>query len=69
MPTTYRAYQPDQMFLLPPSPQDWLREDHLVYFISETVDRMDLSGFYRRYKADGRRNRPFDPRMMVKLLL
>lgn len=69
MPTTYRAYRPDQSFLLPPSPQDWLSEDHLVYFISETVDRMDLSGFYRRYEGDGRRNRPFDPRMMVKVLL
>jgi transposase len=30
---------------------------------------MDLSGFYRGYEGDGRRNRPFDPRMMVKVLL
>jgi len=69
MPTRYRPYRPDQSFLLPPSPKDWLAEDHLVYFISETVDRLDLSGFYRRYEGDGRRNRPFDPRMMVKVLL
>ena len=69
MSTTYRPYRPDQMFLLPPSPKDWLGEDHLAYFISETVDRMDLSGFYRGYEGDGRRNRPFDPRMMVKVLL
>jgi transposase len=41
----------------------------MVYFISETVDRLDLSGFYRRYQGDGRRNRPYDPRMMVKVLL
>ena len=40
-----------------------------MYFISETVDRLDLSGFYRRYEGDGRRNRPFDPRMIVKVLL
>jgi transposase len=57
------------MFLLPPSPKDWLGEDHLAYFISETVDRMDLSGFYGCYEGDGRRNRPYDPRMMVKVLL
>jgi transposase len=69
MPTTYRPYQPEQMFLLPPSPKDWLPEDHLAYFISETVDRMDLSEFYGRYQGDGRRNQPFDPRMMVKVLL
>ena len=55
--------------MLPPSPKDWLGEDHLAYFISETVDRMDLGVFYRRYEGDGRRNRPFDPRMMVKVLL
>ena len=69
MPTTFRPYRPDQSFLLPPSPKEWLPEDHLAYFISETVDRLDLSMFYRRYEGDGRRNCPFDPRMMVKLLL
>ena len=69
MSTTFRPYQPDQLFLLPPSPKDWLPEDHLFYFISETVDRLDLSVFYRCYEGDGRRNCTFDPRMMVKVLL
>lgn len=69
MSTTFRPYQPDQLLLLPPSPKDWLAEDHLAYFISETVDRLDVRVFYRRYEGDGRRNCPFDPRMMVKILL
>ena len=69
MSTTFRAYQPDQLLLLPPSPKDWLPEGHLAYFISETVDRLDLSVLYRHYEGDGRRNCPFDPRMMVKILL
>jgi len=69
MSTTFRPYQPNQSLLLPPSPKDWLPEGHLAYFISETVDRLDLSVFYRRYEGDGRRNCPFDPRMMVKVLL
>jgi len=46
-----------------------LPEDHLAYFISETVDRLDLRVFYRCYEGDGRRNCPFEPRMMVKVLL
>ena len=46
-----------------------MAEDHLAYFISETVDRLDVSVFYRCYEGDGRRNCPFDPRMMVKVLL
>jgi transposase len=49
MGKTYRAYDPDQQFLMPPSLQDWLPEGHLVYFISDLVDGMDLAeieGFY-----------------------
>lgn len=69
MPTTFRPYSPEQALLLPPSPRDWLPEGHLSYFISDTVDNLDLSAFYEPYEGDGRRNRPFDPRMMVKVLL
>ena len=69
MPTTFRRYIPEQSFLLPPSPRDWLPEDHLAYFLSDTVDALDLEAFYEPYEGDGRRNSPYDPRMMVKLLL
>jgi transposase len=69
MSTSFRPYHPDQSLLLPPSPRDWLSEDHLAFFVSDTVDSLDLSGFYERYEGDGRRNQPFDPRMMVKLLV
>ena len=69
MPTSFRPYDPDQALLLPPSPRDWLAEDHLALFVSDTVDALDLSAFYERYEGDGRRNQPFDPRMMVKLLV
>ena len=40
MGKTYRDYDPDQQFLMPPSLQDWLPEGHLVYFISDLVDRV-----------------------------
>ena len=30
---------------------------------------MDLDAFYARYEVDGRRRQPFEPRMMVKLLI
>lgn len=69
MATTFRHYTPEQSLLLPPSPRDWLPEGHLAYFISDTVDNLDLSRFYEPYEGDGRRNRPFEPRMMVKVLL
>lgn len=69
MPTTFRRYVPEQSLLLPPSARDWLPEGHLAYFLSDTVDALDLKLFYEPYAGDGRRNSPYDPRMMVKLLL
>lgn len=36
MSKTYRSWDPDQAYLLPPSPSDWLPEDDLVYFVLDT---------------------------------
>ncbi len=55
--------------LLPHALQDWLPEGHLAYFISDTVDSLDLSAFHARYAAGGSRNQPFNPAMMVKVLV
>ena len=70
MPTNYRDYEPEQSYLLPPSPSDWLPENHLAFFISEVVDEMDLSAFYQRHEqSDPRGNQPFHPAMMLKVLI
>ena len=66
---TFRHYDPAQSFLLPPSLDEWLPEDHTARFIAETVDELlDLAPIYASYvEASGAP--PFDPRMMLKLLL
>jgi transposase len=69
MATTFRPCAPDQSFLFPPSPRDWLPEGHLAFFIADTVAALDLRTFYASYEGDGRRNQPFDPQMMVTLLV
>lgn len=69
MPASYIPYLPDQDFLLPPSMREWLPEGHLAYFISDTVDTLDLAAFHARYDKGGPRNQPFHPAMMVKVLL
>jgi transposase len=69
MPTTFRPYAPDQSLLLPPSLRDWLPEGHLAFFVADTVAALDLGVFYAPYEGDGRRNQPFDPQMMVTVLL
>lgn len=66
---TFRPYDQNQSYLLPPSLDDWLDEDHVARFISEVVDDLlDLSSIYGSYEgADGAP--PYDPRLMLKLLL
>src|SRR5262245_11270403 len=69
MGKSYRPYLPDQEFLLPPSLRDWLPENHLVYFVSEVVDNLDLSAMEAVYGDEQRGQPPYDPRMMTKLLI
>ena len=58
MPTTFRAYQPDQPLLLPPDLQEWVPPGHLAHHVSDVVDALDLAAFYAPYEGDGRRKRP-----------
>ena len=69
MPTHFRPYAPEQDLLLPPSLREWLPQGHLAYFISDVIEELDLSAFYAPYEGDGRRNAPFEPRMMLKVLI
>ena len=69
MTTSYLPYDPQQQMLLPHALQDWLPEGHLAYYISDTVDTLDLSAFHARYAGGGPRNQPFHPAMMLKVLI
>ena len=57
------------MLLLPPSLLDWLPEGHLSHFIMDMVEQLDLSPIYNSYGGNGRGQPPYDPAMMVPLLL
>ena len=67
--TQFRPFQPGQMLLLPPDMRDWLPGDHLVYFIMDVVRELDLSPIHCAYDGAKGGQPPFDPRMMVGLLL
>jgi transposase len=65
----FRDYDQHQTFLLPPSLLDWLPEDHLARVIDTLVEQeLDLSPILAAY-AEERGFPPYDPRMMLKLLL
>ena len=66
---TFRAFDPDQVLLLPPSLNEWLPEDHLARFVAELVDQvLDLAPIYDDYR-EVRGYPPYDPRLMVRLLV
>lgn len=66
----YRPYTPEQSYLLPPSPREWLPEGHLSKFVLELVNDLDLGEIERKVQAkDARGERPYSPKMMTALLL
>jgi len=68
MEKTFKSCDRKQMLLLPPSLLDWLPEGHLVHFILDVVEQLDLSNIYAFYKGDGRGQPPYEPGMMTALL-
>ena len=54
---------------MPPSLVEWLPEDHLVWTVLGAVDQMDLGRFAERYRLGAAGRAPFDPAVMVALLL
>src|SRR5947209_4876311 len=58
-----------QLLLMPPSLGDWLPDEHLVWTVLGAVDQMDLSRFAERYRLGAAGRAPYDPAMMVALLL
>ena len=58
-----------QLFLMPPSLLEWLPEDHLVWTVLGAVDQMDLERFRKAYRLGGAGRAPYDPAMLVALLM
>ena len=67
---TFRAYDPDQVLLMAPVLSEWVPEGDLAHFVSDLVESgtLDLSAIYGSYEEE-RGYPPYDPRLMVKLLV
>src|SRR3954464_9594711 len=59
----------EQSFLMPPDVREWLPPRHLAWFVIDAVAEMELEAFYAAYCVDGRSRPPYDPAMMVAVLL
>ena len=54
---------------MPPSLVEWLPKDHLVWTILAAVDTMDLRRFREAYRLGAAGRPPYDPAVLVALLL
>jgi len=66
----FRPYDPEQVLLLAPVLSEWVPEGDLAHFVSDLVESeaLDLSAIYAGYEEE-RGFPPYDPRLMVKLLV
>jgi len=69
MAYNFKECNRDQVYLLPPTLQEWLSPKDLVWLVLDAVAEMDLSAFYQKYRQDGKGQAAFEPSMMVALLL
>src|SRR2546428_10545530 len=66
---TYRPWEPERYEHEAKSPAAKLPEGDLVFFLLDTVRRLDVSRFYAPYETEAGGARPFDPAMLVCLLV
>jgi transposase len=68
MAKDFIAVDRGQLLLMPPSLNEWLPEDHLVWTVLGAVEVMDLSRFNEAYRLGAVGRAAYDPQMMVALL-
>jgi transposase len=69
MAYNFKECNRDQVYLMPPTLQEWLPSKDFVWLLLDAVAEMDLRAFYEKYRQDGKGQSAFEPSMMVSLLL
>jgi transposase len=64
--SNFRPADRHQVFLLPPSIQNWLPENHLARFVVDLVEQLELKIITEQYNNKG--EQAYHPRMLVALL-
>ncbi len=63
----FRQCDRETPYLLPPSIEDWLPEEHLAHFVGDIIDQLDLSALIGRYRGAG--SAAYHPAMLLALLI
>ena len=70
MSKTFRAWDVDQVWLLPPSVHDFVPAGHPAHLVRDLVrTELDLAAILEPYEREERGQPPYHPAMMVALLL
>jgi transposase len=65
--SNFRQVDRQTGFLLPPSVDEWLPEQHLARFVVEVIERLDLSLMVKSYRGSG--SASYHPSMLLGLLV
>lgn len=63
----FKAYDPDQLSLLPPSLEELIPENHVVRIVKDVIDKLDIDPILKKYKGGGCSS--FHPKLMLKVLI
>ncbi len=66
MTSSFKGYDRNTSYLLPPSLTDWLNPDHLAYFVGDVVEKLDLSEIKKCYTRHG--SPGYNPEVLISLL-
>ena len=66
MASLFKGYDRKTEYLLPPSLSDWLKKDHLAYFVADVVENLDLSEIKNTYKEGGAKG--YSPEILISLI-
>ena len=70
MPRVFRDYNVNQPMLFGPDVREWLSDAHPSHFISDVVEKLDLTKIYKSYESKGLRGAPpIDPRLLLKIMI
>lgn len=65
---TFKAYNQHEQWLLPPSLDELVPENHFVRIVSKTVDELEIEEVFAKYTKGGGASR-YNPVMLVKVLI
>lgn len=63
----FKTYTPTQPYLIPPSWEEKINQEHPVRIVNNIIDSIDLTKLYSSYKGGGTSS--YDPRMLLKAVI